>query len=257
MSDGIGRLPWPSDVEVEEETPERVVLSHGPATAEIRKDGIYDLRFKSEEMTLPFMFLDDQLTEDVLKALSGIPPERWFEWLKLWAQPHPTVTFRRGRVVREEPKREGAPVRIGALGADDTENWADQHYKGSRFMYVHLVFHDGEEGAAIMWDRGDHFTDPEIYTGDFEGFMQHQSVDAPDEPETWAEHDWEFDNGFSWAMERMGSFDEPGRIAPLALDAFKEDPSMLLPESVEKMRHRLDDYPPQLQEAVREWLESA
>jgi 8-oxo-dGTP pyrophosphatase MutT (NUDIX family) len=250
----VPQIPWTTPVRVEEATPERVLLVLDPMNAEILPNGTFNLGFFSRGMIEQYMTRDVAMTAQVRAKLQEVGAEDWLEWLRLWIEPHPSRTWRGGKIVTEQPKRKGMPRRVGALGVDDTTNWDPRTYRGSSFRYVH--FTGDREGAIIMWYVGaERYSEPEVWIGPFDDFMADQTVDPPDDPEMWTHYNQEFDDGIIWAATLLGAFDHPGMLAEWPLEAVCSDPQVLIRESIDRMLPRLGEYPECLREAVREWLE--
>lgn len=250
----VPRIPWPTGVQVVDATPERFLLALGAAHVEVLPDGRFNLRFLSDLVIPQFMTRDEELTQEIRAGLQGVDEPNRLEWLRLWAEPHPTRSWKKGTVITEAPRRQGMPKRIGALGVDDTDNWDPYTYRGTSFKYAH--FTNDLKGAVILWSLGDgKYSEPEVWIGDFEEFMAFQTVDPPDDPEWWLHYNQEFDDGIVWAATQLGAFDRPGLLADWPLEAVCSDPQALLRESIDRMLPRLAEYPECLQDAVREWLE--
>lgn len=150
-------------------------------------------------------------------------------------------------------------------GYGNTYNEDPAHWWGDVFEFGHFTTAEGDEGAVILWQgggdpRGNYHT-PQVYLGQFEDFMDSQYEHSPWDVETFLRYNGAFENGFMWAWEKMGVFDGPEeKIADLndrhvkqALGAIQKDPSILLPESVQKIIEKFDEFPSQIQKAVT-WL---
>lgn len=249
-------IPWPTDVVVVSEAPELVVLHRRGVTAKVRPDGTFDVEFDSRALAQDFLSPDPGLTEELRRIHSLAASDQEWAWkLRHWAEPPPAITYREGAIVTEWPGSANRPPRrLAVYGmADESTAWNEPFFKGSNFRFAHFQeIPGGREGAVVQW-RGEAGLEPPIaYFGNFSDFMAIQSVDDPEDPEEWREYNDLFENAFMWALEKMGSFDEPGRLAPVAVQAIAEDPEMLLTESISKVLDRLGQYPPQLEEAALE-----
>lgn len=150
-------------------------------------------------------------------------------------------------------------------GYGNTYNDDPAYWWGDMFEYAHIETEDGEEGAVILWNTSGGpmggYTIPEVWLGSFGEFMTSQSEYDPSSYETFLHWNRNFENAFMWAFEKLGYFDDwDGHVEdPIdprvdgVLEAIEEDPSILLPESVEKILFKFDEFPKQIQKAVR-WL---
>lgn len=257
------QVPWVTDVAVVSITPGMVVLRRpGAVTARVKRDGNVELEFSSQSLVSDYMMRDLTRTEELQRRFfqTESDPE-WLAWLRHWVEPPPAITVRAGALVTEWPGGAAAPPRrAGELGmSEDSTQWNEPFFKGSKFRFAHFKTPQGEEGAVIQWwdQVGNRFEPPIVYLGDFSGFMALQSFDDPENPAEWLEFNELFENTFMWALERMGSFDEPWTLRPEVVEAVVEDPEILLTESVAKMLPRLEEYRTEaFREAVRDAAEA-
>jgi len=255
---GKGRkVPGSAFVEVDAVGPYWVRLRQRSVTATVLRTGEFDLNFDSKALIARFMVKDVTRTEEIRRkfATPGIM-DIWEDYLRHWAQPPPSLTFRHGQVVAMWPEGPDQPRRIIGHGLDSTASWARKFYKGSIFRFVHFETRAGEEGAVIQWsENGDRYGDPEVWLGKFEDFMSWQSLYQPGIPDEFLEFNEFFENGFMWAIEHLGAFDQPPTtLTPEVLEAIADDPESLLWESVDKMLPRIGEYPAELQDAVA-WMQ--
>jgi hypothetical protein len=226
--------------------------------ATVLRTGEFDLEFDSMDLITSSMVKDVTRTEEIRRKFQtpGIL-DIWEDYLRHWAQPPPMLAFRHGQVVTVWPEGPDQPRRIIGHGLDSTTTWARKFYKGSIFRFVHFETKDRQEGAVIQWgENGDRYGNPEVWLGKFEDFMSAQSLYQPGGPDEFLEFNELFENGFMWALERLGAFDEPPtQLTPEVLEAIADDPESLLRESVEKMLPRIGEYPSELQEAVAYWMD--
>lgn len=166
------------------------------------------------------------------------------------------------------PKRKISKIKAkltDSYGYANTYNEDNAYWWGDVFEYAHFKTEDDEEGAVVMWSPGGSPTGgyllPEVYLGNFEEFMESQYEHSPWDIDTFLGWNRTFENGFMWAWEKMGVFDDPDEhITRLddehvkqVLGAIEQDPSILLPESVEKILLQFEEFPQQIQNAVA-WL---
>lgn len=246
------QIPWVTKVTVHSVSENMVVLVADGMRLQVERDGALVLSFSSQALISRYMERDSTRTEELQQRFFTLPETEWVEWLRHWAEPPPSVTFRQGRVVSEWPGGAWSPPRrLGELGLDDTSEWTP-YFKGDRFRFAHFKTQEGEEGAVVQWydTAKQEFEPPIAYIGDFAGYMRDQSLENTDQPEYWLEVDELFENTPMWALERMGSFDRPGILLPQVLEAVAMDSELLLNESIEKMLRALDAYPADVQESV-------
>lgn len=245
-------IPWPTVVRVHSIGDGMAVLEAGGSRLIVRKDGTLELSFSSAELLKNYMTPDLALMGDIFEQYDRLSEEAWLDWLRHWAEPPPSISFRAGRLVNEWPGGEASPPRrLDVHGFDDTETWAP-FYRGDRFRFAHFKTKEGQEGAVIQWydPMTKRFNVPAVFIGDFTRFMRDQSVEESDDAEYWAEMNDLFENVPMWALEQLGSFDSAGLLTDQVLEAIAQDPEALLTESVVKMLPNLAQYPEEVQESI-------
>lgn len=259
-SHGLGkarRIPG-TDSTVEVATgPYWVKIRRGPLTATVLRTGEFDLDFDSKILIRNFMTKDEEKTREIRgKFQTPGVLDIWEDYLRHWAEPPPMLSFRHGQVVSTWPEGPDQPRRIVGHGLDTTTSWARKYYKGSVFRFVHFETKEGQEGAVIQWgEDGDRYGEPEVWIGKFEEFMSAQSLYQPGGTDEFLEFNGFFENGFMWALEKLGAFDEPPTVLTQeVLEAIAEDPEALPWASVDKMLLRFGEYPTELQEALA-WMQ--
>ncbi len=219
-----------------------------------------------------YMSLDESLTNDIQafweedKELhySSSFRDRIMRWLRGGVE----------RKTRKGPKewspRKKGRERVGKLtseyGYGNTYNEDSSYWRGGEvFEYAHIETEDGEEGAVILWSRSGSpmgsYSLPEVWLGGFSEAMSMLEEGDPHSYETFLRWNENFENGFMWAWEKLGVFEDwDEHVTRLqdnqvrgVLKAIEKDPSILLPESVEKILENFEDFPKEIQKAVR-WL---
>lgn len=265
------KLPWSDAVRVKElEEWKYAVLETPGIEARIDQDGTFDLKFDSRFVIGRWMSEEPRRTKELRGFLGALGFAGPFDiedmdgvnrLIEAWVTPHPGYSVRK-RKPEWPAGREGWAV--GILGSANTMRAMD--FLGDAFQYVHFVSGDGREGAVILWQDDDgNYEDPRVYTGDFEGFLRSQEEGDLSSPAAFLRWNAVFQNGFMWALDRLGGFYSPGPyISPQAAEAIAMDPASLLPESIDKILHghgppigreieelRLASYPEPIREAVR------
>lgn len=245
----------------------------GRTTAEcFSKDFEWSVTLDSKSDIESYMDLDERLTKSIQdfwevdkeEHYSSSFQDRILRWLKGGG--------RQGKVKlgpkEWRPHRKGhGPV--GKLtdeyGYGNTYNEDNTYYWGDMFEFAHIETEEGEEGAVILWNTSGGpmggYTLPEVWLGTFSDFMLLQSEYEPYSYETFLNWNANFENAFMWGFEKLGYFDDwdehvidfsDSRVQGV-LEAIEKDPSILLPESVQKILDRFEDFPKEIQKAVQ-WL---
>lgn len=157
------------------------------------------------------------------------------------------------------PGMKQLPQRIGRIGSFDSGKvkTAFDDWIGSPFSYVHFVnqaevfpLAEADDGLVILWgDKGK----PEVYTGDVEGFMfaNQESFSSWESYRDWNDT---FENGFLWALDYMGVFEQHGQVA-WAVDMIENDPDLMWPELVQKLLPIRKQLPVALETSLMVWME--
>lgn len=270
------QIPWTQYVKVTDQSDLSISLElGGDQTASIwHKDFEWSISLNTKIMIDNHMTLDERLTKDIqeyweAQESGGTFKEKILGWLK------------GGVVIERVPKRKGPKewrprpslepkikARIkntDGYGYGNTTNEDNAYYWGDVFEFAHFETVDGDEGAVIIWHGGGdprgNYGMPMVYMGDFGEFMDSQYEHDPWSYETFLSWNSNFENGFMWSFEKLGVFDDwdehiqdyDDRHVKQVLKAIEKDPSILLPESVEKIIDDFGAFPEQIQKATR-WL---
>lgn len=264
------KIPWTDAVVVKEfKEWRRATLAAAGAEATIEQNGTFDVRFDSRALIPKWMVLEPERTKELRAFLRSLgfkgPFERLVEVVQAvetWVTPHPSFSPRRR--LEWPPGRLGWS--LGILGSESSRRARTPFFLGDDFWYVHFTTHEGREGAAVLWREAEGVhSEPEVWIGDFEGFLYSQEAEDLDDPNSFIRFNAFFQNGFMWALDRLGGFYVPGYITRGAAEAIGLDPWSLLPESIDKILRgwsphplppdlaemRLSRYPAPIQSAVR------
>jgi hypothetical protein len=275
------QIPWAEHVKVTHQSDLSIDLEHrwenaernrNKTTADIfHRDFEWSISIDSMAAIKSHMTLDTRMTKDIQefweadkeKHYGSTYKDRIMRWLKGGI----ARSVRSGpKEWRPERKHHGITAKLtDTYGYANTYNEDSAYWWGDTFEFAHFETEDGDEGAVILWNRGGgpmgSYFQPEVWMGDFEEFMSFQNEGDPWSVETFLGWNSTFENGFMWAWEKMGVFDDPDehiedlkdRHVKQVLDAIEKEPSILLPESVEKILLQFDEFPRQIQKAVT-WL---
>lgn len=202
---------------------------------------------------------DEGLTADVQEhwrdyARRINPKERTdtITHLENWIKVHPYRSY--GRKDVYPGGREGWET--GELQSDNTINIDDECWLGDVFMYSHFMT-PKDDGAIILWHRGGdvrgNYEDPEVWVGDFEGFMQEQNYCEWYSPEGFLTWNSIFDQGFMWALQMLGSFSGDVRLSDVVYKAIVEDPKIAFSPIDAGIFKNERAFPPEVVRAVREY----
>jgi hypothetical protein len=266
------QIPWATNIKVKYQSDLSIALEKGNKinTADIwHKDFEWSVAINSKIMVDEYMTLDDRLTGSIQKYWdsyegSNTYRDRIMGWLK--GEARGAVLPRVGpKEWRPPSKKREKSWKLADYGYGNTYNEDNSYWWGDVFEYAHFMTDEGDEGVVIMWQgggdpRGNYYS-PMVYMGNFEEFMSMQHEGDPYSVETFLHWNRIFENGFMWAWEKLGVFDDGGeqiedmkdKHVNQVLEAIEKDPSILLPESVQKIIDRFDDFPKQIQNAVT-WL---
>lgn len=272
------QIPWAERTKVTYQSDLSIALKAGKEnSADIwHEDFEWSVSINSKIAIDRYMKLNESLTRDIqdhfeeIESTSGPSTfqKRIMDWLEhgLVAKALPREGPKEWRPSPKGRQKRLEPWKLSeTYGYGNTYNEDNAYYWGDVFEFAHFETDEGEEGAVIMWQGGGdprgNYHEPQVYLGNFEEFMVSQYEHDPWSRETFSHWNDVFENGFMWAWEKMGVFDDPDEhIANLTdrhvkqvLEAIEEDPSILLPESVEKILANFDEFPSQIQKAVR-WL---
>lgn len=265
MTDKIEQIPWAEHTKVTRQSSLSIDLKERESEASIWKlDFEWSVSVDSKAMIREYMELNNLLTWDIQDhfLIEGEDFEKNVKsWLrrgltnKLLPQEGPMEWRPRSKVRGPRPVPWGI---TGDYGMGNTYNEDPAYWWGGKFEYANFETDGMREGVVIAWEGLQR--DPEVYLGNtFEDFMASQHEGDPTDYRTFLHINKVFENGFMWAWEKLGTFDDPefsarpdGQMEGV-LKAIEKDPSILLPESVEKILLKFDQFPSQIQKAVT-WL---
>lgn len=274
------QIPWAERVKVIHQSDLSIQLEHlwnaprrnkSKTTADIwHKDFEWSVLIDSRSQIEHYMQLDKVLTKDLdewwdQKDSEGADTaykSRVLGWLKggIHQPQHPQGP----KEWRPSRKVSKINAKLDTYGYANTYNEDNTYWLGDQFEFAHFKTDDGDEGAVILWNTGGgpmgRYSRAEVWMGDFEEFMDGQYDNDPHSIESFLRWNDLFENGFMWAWEKMGVFEDPEEIEDWSdrhviqvTGAIKKEPSILLPESVEKILLKLDEFPAPIQSAVN-WL---
>lgn len=256
----LPEIPWTKEVTVTTDRENVIGLKNGHYTADIwRHNFEWSISVDSREMIKDFLKEDEPLTRSLQEYFSDSRGE-FMENVKNWLKGNTKPLPKGPKEWRPRAKTvgklfdDGEPYRHGYTAGDDTTYWW-----GGEFEYASVDLEEGGEGVVIAWNGSGV---PHFYKGrSFEDFMNLQYEGEPYSAETFLHFNTFFDNAFMWAWERMGVFDHPEEAIDEWTDdhvqqveeAVRQDPLILLPESVDKILLNLEAFPDGFREAAR-WV---
>lgn len=236
-----------------------ITLHHkGDVDATIEKDGTYWIIFHSETVAPHFMTKDEALTDqvqehwrDYARRTNPKHKEGALTYLENWINEHPYRSWGKPDVF--PGGRQGWET--AEFESGNTESFGEDCWLGDTFIYVH--FHKpGDEGAIIMWHKGGdirgNYTDPEVWVGDFQGFMNEQTHCEWYDPYGFINWNETFDGGFMWALKEMGSFEEGLELSSVVYKAILEDPRIAFNIGILENERA---FPPEVVSAVKKAAE--
>lgn len=276
------QIPWAERTKVTYQSDLSIALEHlwtaprgnkSKTTADIwHKDFEWSVSIDSRTQIEHYMKLDERLTKDL------------DEWWMEKEREHVPMTYKskilgwlKGGISKSDqptgpkewrPARKVSKIKAkltDSYGYQNTYNEDSTYWLGDQFEFAHFETDDGEEGAVILWNRGGgpmgSYSQAEVWLGRFEEFMDAQYDHDPHSVESFINWNDLFENAFMWSWHKLGVFDDPDehiedlsdRHVKQVLDAIEKEPSILLPESVEKILLKFDEFPIQIQKAVN-WL---
>ncbi len=258
----LPRIPWAISTEV-------VYYKHGEPLIELKQGtdtALIDLfnvkvEHDSKEQIKLQMTKSRELTSDLAAFLVNKPEygASEDEWIRAWIKGTPAPMEAPGPedvlewvpgIKHWQPPRSSHRWKAGHLKHSETmkgwDNWA-----GSEFAFYHFVDDDEElEGAVIKWEDEPNY---EVWLGNFVDFIHSQEEADMEDPDTWADWNRGFENGFIWAMHFLGVFNDPDIPVPVEA-VLQRDPDLLYEELVQDLLPNLDQYPTGIREAVNAWL---
>lgn len=274
------QIPWAQHTKVTYQSDASIALVGGGKiiSADIwHKNFEWSVAFNSKIDADNYMKLDQNLTRDIQDHFEEMQNradgpttfrDKIMNWLKhgIIGKPLPREGPKEWRPPSKVREKRPKPWKLSdSYGYGTTYNEDDSYYWGDVFEFAHFETDEGDEGAVIMWQGGGdprgNYGMPQVYLGNFEEFMGAQYENDPWSYEAFRQWNDSFENGFMWAWEKMGVFGDGGeQIEDLSdkrvkqvLEAIEKEPSILLPESVEKILRNFDDFPKQIQRATQ-WL---
>jgi hypothetical protein len=278
----LDQIPWAERVKVIHQSDLSITLERvwedaqgnkDTTSADVwHKDFEWSVTLDARAMIRDYMSIDDRMTKDIQafweedkeRHYSSTFRDRIMRWLRGGGERH---QIRKGP--KEWSPRNKRRDRVGKLtneyGYGNTYNEDPAYWWGDEvFEYAHIDIEDEGEGAVILWSRGGSpmgsYTLPEVWTGGFSEAMSMMSEGDPWSVETFQHWNKTFENAFLWSWHKLGVFEDLEQIEDLddrhvkqVLGAIEQDPSILLPESVEQILQKFDEFPDQIQKAVN-WL---
>jgi hypothetical protein len=236
-----------------------VIILHLPDTeAHIYPNGEYYIVIDSKSFARQFMEKDEALTREIQDYFleyarrnpPGYTPDS-ITYLEHWIRPHAAWVFGKEPVV-PGGRREWE---FGEYESGNTANWAEDIWLGDVYSFIHFRTPD-VDGAIIRWHRGGdirgNYSDPEVWFGDFHAFMSNQEDEDWWTPAGFLKWNDFFENGFMWALDRLGSFDGDITLEKTVYKAIEEDPSVAAPPIDRKILENEKAFPPEVVRAVRE-----
>lgn len=273
------QIPWAERVKVTYESDSSIALKVGTASVDLyRRDFEWNLTTDSMADIERYMKENERLTASVRKYFDEYEGSWSYQdkikgWLSGTTKGDPDRRRRKGpkdwspSAQRNKPQGKMLSHEDGyydsVWGYGNTYNEDSTYFLGDTFEYAHIETEDGQEGAVILWNVSGgpmgRYLEPVVYLGNFSEFMESQRDSDPHSSESLLSWNDTFENGFFWAWQKLGVFDDPDdvdwsdRHPRQVAEAIKEDPSILMPESVEKILERLKEFPEDIQEGVG-WL---
>jgi hypothetical protein len=241
---------------------DEIILYEGPLTASVTREGNFQLRMDSRRIATRYMKKDDRLTAQVLehfrnyerRTTPGNKPSM-LTYLENWINVHPYKSFGKPDVYPEGRK----DWSTGQHESGNTLNYGEECWLGDPLIYAHFYTGDGE-GAIIMWHKGGdvrvNYSEPEVWLGDFEGFMQEQS---------WCDwfdaggfHIWDqnLDGALMWALNELGTFNGDVTVNPVIYEAILNNPELAIDTVDIGVLRNERAFPPEIVKAVRDYMEN-
>jgi hypothetical protein len=209
------------------------IVYNGSLKGHIDLDGAYWLFFDSRTLVHDFMQKSDKLTEQILehwrayeRRVNPNHKETTLTYLENWINVHPFRSW--GKKPIYPAGRENWST--GQYESGNTMNFGDECWIGDVFTFAHFYMDPGE-GAIILWHRGGdvrgNYEEPEVWLGDFEGFMNTQNWCEWSDADGFLTWNETLGGGFMWALQKMGSFDDPEiDLNPVIWEAMIKDPKI-------------------------------
>jgi hypothetical protein len=272
------QIPWSKNVKVTYQSNSSIALRVGTASVDVyHRDFEWNLTIDSMAEIEDYMKVDEKLTASIRQYFEEYERPASYQdkirgWLNGISSGDPERRRRRGPKdwsPNFRRKRQGKILSgednyyDSVYGYGNTYNEDSTYFLGDTFEYAHIETADEREGAIIMWNTGGgpmgSYLRPTVYIGNFSEFMELQREDDPHGYETLRSWNDFFEGGIFWGWEKLGAFDEPDAIkwsdheGRQVASLIKEDPGVLMPESVEKILQNIEEFPKAIQEGVR-WL---
>jgi hypothetical protein len=228
-------------------------------SAQVDYHGGIDLEIDSEDIIGDYLKRSPALTRSIRKYLD-ISGARYFhdhveDWVKGIVPEPSDELVREGVLDWEPPKKPPVWKKLGKMayhGKGKSTEISDS-WVGSTFPYAHVIFTEiegwPEDGLVVNF--GDK---PEVWLGDVDAFLAANEENF-ESPEAYLDYNAHFENGFIWALNEMGAFDEGGSIPDWVIDVLSVDPDLMTPEIVEKLLPQYDILESNLQTAIQKWLD--
>jgi hypothetical protein len=237
-------------------------LYDGPLTAWINRIGDFRLSMDSRIIATRYMQWDERLTAQVREHFRNYGRRTTPEnkpslqtYLENWVNVHPYKSFGKPDAYPEGRK----DWSTGAYEGGNTLNFGEDCWLGDPFIYTHFDTGVGE-GAIIMWHKGGdlrgNYGDPEVWIGDFEGFMQEQSWCEWFSSEGFEMWNDNLGGAFMWALNELGSFKGDVELSSVIYEAIENNPELAFdPVDIGVLRNERA-FPPEVVKAVRDYMEN-
>ena len=184
-----------------------ITIGNGIMTADIHEDGELNVWIDSRKIAPEHLSLDTELTHEYRRFVDEKEAELSGSWLE-----------------QREAWIKAKKWRLGEYGSDNTNSLDNFYFWGSTFEFTHFITREGDEGAIIMWEGGDGhrrgYYAPEVWMGDFSGFMSAQEEGDPSSPETFLNVNYQMEGGLLWALAELGALDHPEDLPDFIQKAF-------------------------------------
>jgi hypothetical protein len=265
--------PWKTGAKVTYACDMFYTIKFGSSEAHVDWDGDWWVSHDSRKEIVDHMALDRDMTKKIQKDFEagyGYGSDGWAKWIREWIEGTAVLS---GKVGPKDWYPKGKKQAFGSvfgrnqggMGSGNTTNEDSAYFWGDTFEYTHFLTTDGDEGVVIMWHGGGdvrgNYNLPEIWMGDFGGFMSLQEEGDPKGPEAFLSWNEGFQNTLLWAFDELGLFEGKTVLMPVfgggrepvshlpteqIVDAIELAPQILYPSLVEKILMHRDILPEDL-----------
>jgi hypothetical protein len=142
----------------------------------------------------------------------------------------------------------------GDYESGNTVNFGDDCWLGDTFEFTHFVT-PNQEGVVIRWHLGGdvrcNYSEPEVWIGDFEGFMAAQQDCEWLTEEGFLRWNEIFQGNFIWAIDQLGGFDGSWELKEETYKAIELDPTIVIGPVANKILENKRAFPPEVVMTVR------